>query len=461
MVRLAMDHIMTLLTTLSDQAMDGTAAATPEFLQSLIEPMPESPSEIGVLLDEVFHNIAPKSVNSISGGFMAYIGCGGLFESAVADLISNSLNRYTGTVAVAPGLSQVEANVIRWFCQILDFPEGSGGFLCSGGSLANLSAVIAARHIKLGEDFSRGTIYTSDQTHHCVAKAVRLAGFPGENLRVLPADADFRLDLATVQHAIAQDRNQGMKPFLLVGSAGTTNTGAIDPLRACARLAKQENLWFHIDGAYGGFFLLTERGKQALSGMELADSVVLDPHKTLFLPYGTGALLVRDRETLKATFSQQADYMPTRSGEDGLLDFCEISPELTKPFRGMRVWLPLKLHGAGVFRDSLDEKLDLSHWMEQQLRAISKLEILASSELSVIAFAVRDRGQSLEQRNRQSRALLQEINARQHAFLSGTLLRGVFALRVAVISFRTHKIHLETLLEDVHAALDALALSDC
>ncbi len=457
MVNSVMDHIVPLLTTLNDQPMDGTADSTPEFLESLIEPLPQSGANFDALMDQLFDDLLPKSVNTISGGFMAYIGCGGIFEAAVADLIANSLNRYTGTAAEGSALVQIEANVVRWFCDIMGLPDTAGGFLCSGGSIANLSGVITARHIKLGEDFSRGTIYISDQTHHCVAKAVRLAGIPRANLRVLPADEHFRLDPERVRAAIKEDRDRGMQPFLLVGSGGTTNTGAIDPLDECADLAREEDLWFHVDGAYGGFFRLTERGKQALKGIERADSVVLDPHKTLFLPYGTGALVVRDRETLLRTHRQSADYMPDSRAESGLMEFCELSPELTKPFRGLRVWLPMKLHGVGVFRDRLDEKLDLIRWVESRIREVAELEVLAEPELSVVAFAIRDTGQSLAQRNAQSRQLINDINARQHVFLSSTSLNGVFALRIAIVSFRTHKMHLQLLVDDLKAALGDMA----
>ncbi len=283
-----------------------------------------------------------------------------------------------------------------------------------------------------------------------------MAGIPKANLRVLPADDRYRLDLDRVRAAIDEDRKRGLQPFLLVGSGGTTNTGAIDPLDECADLAHEEDLWFHIDGAYGGFFCLTERGKKALKGIERADSIVLDPHKTLFLPYGTGALVVRDRETLLRTHRQAADYMPDSQTEGGLMEFCELSPELSKPFRGMRVWLPLKLHGAGVFRDRLDEKLDLIRWVEKEIRAIEELEILAEPQVTVIAFALRDTGQSLEQRNAQSRQLLDDVNARQHVNLSGTTLNGVFALRVALISFRTHQAHVELLVDDLKASIAAL-----
>ncbi|HSG64918.1 MAG TPA: aminotransferase class I/II-fold pyridoxal phosphate-dependent enzyme, partial [Gammaproteobacteria bacterium] len=358
-----------------------------------------------------------------------------------------------GVAAVAPVLTQLEANVVRWFCEIVGYPSQARGFLTTGGSLANLSAVITARQVRLGDDFSRGTIYLSDQAHHCVEKAARLAGLPRWNIRILPTDSTLRLDPGQVLSALRRDREQGLQPFMLVASAGTTNTGAIDPLPVLADLASAERLWLHVDAAYGGFFCLTERGRRALAGIERADSIVLDPHKTLFLPYGTGALLVRDGNDLKATHSSQADYMPPLQGDEELVDFCELSPELTRPFRGLRVWLPFKLHGADVFRAYLDEKLDLARWIAGELARIPELEILAEPELSVTAFAMRGE-EPLEARNAATRRLLSLINERQRVHLTGTFLHGRFAIRVAVVAFRVHMPHMKILLEDILLALD-------
>jgi len=456
MVAASMDRIETFISTLPEQAVDRSAEADPQYVRSLKEPIPESGGDFEQLLDTVFQDLAPLSLNPASPGFMGYVPGGGIFHAALADLISNTLNRYTGVAGVAPTLNQLEANVVRWFCQIMGYPAEARGFLTSGGSLANWSGLVTARYAKLGEDFARGTIYTSDQTHHCVAKAARLAGFPAANVRVLPADAAYRLDPALVRDAIRTDRARGLLPAILVASAGTTNSGAIDPLPELASLAQEENLWLHVDAAYGGFFRLTERGKKALVGIELADSLVLDPHKTLFLPYGTGALLVRDGSMLKAVHSSRADYMPAMQEDGELMDFCELSPELTRPFRGLRVWLPFKLHGVGVFRRYLDEKLDLARWIEAEVGKIPQLEILAPAALSILAFAVRDKGQSLAERNNATRALMKCINDKQRVNLTGTLLREVFVIRIAVLAFRLHQDRMNMLLEDLQGALAAM-----
>ena len=448
-----MDRISVFMSTLSEQALDRSAEADLQYLRSLKEPLPEAGGDFEQLLDTVFRDLAPLSLNPASPGFMGYVPGGGIFHAALADLISNTLNRYTGVAGVAPALNQLEANVVRWLCQIMGYPEQARGFLTSGGSLANWSGLVTARHAKLGEDFSRGMIYTSDQVHHCVTKAARLAGFPAANVRVLPADGNYRLDPALVRDAIRTDRARGMQPAILVASAGTTNSGAVDPLPELAVLAREENLWLHVDAAYGGFFRLTERGKQALAGIELADSLVLDPHKTLFLPYGTGALLVRDSSALKAVHSSSADYMPAMQEDEDLMDFCELSPELTRPFRGLRIWLPFKMHGVGVFRRYLDEKLDLARWIEAQIRNIPQLELVAPATLSILAFAVRDEGQSLAERNSTTRALMQRINDKQRVNLTGTLLRDVYVIRIAISAFRLHQERMDMLLEDLQEAL--------
>ncbi len=453
MVDAAMERIIQVINTLADQPVDGCANADPGWVRSLAEPLPQSGGDLASLLDFVFDEAVPRSLNPISPGFMGYIPGGGVFHAAVADLISDTLNRYVGVAAVAPVLTQLEANVVRWFCEIVGYPSQARGFLTTGGSLANLSAVITARQVRLGDDFSRGTIYLSDQAHHCVEKAARLAGLPRRNIRILPTDSTLRLDPGQVLSALRRDREQGLQPFMLVASAGTTNTGAIDPLPVLADLASAERLWLHVDAAYGGFFCLTERGRRALAGIARADSIVLDPHKTLFLPYGTGALLVRDGNDLKATHSSRADYMPPLQGDEELVDFCELSPELTRPFRGLRVWLPFKLHGADVFRAYLDEKLDLARWIAGELARIPELEILAEPELSVTAFAMRGEG-PLAARNAATRRLLSLINERQRVHLTGTTLHGRFAIRVAVVAFRVHMPHMKILLEDILLALD-------
>jgi aromatic-L-amino-acid decarboxylase len=243
----------------------------------------------------------------------------------------------------------------------------------------------------------------------------------------------------------------------LVGNAGTTNTGAVDDLEVLADLARQEGLWFHVDAAYGGFFVLTERGKRRLAGIERADSVALDPHKGLFLPYGTGCLLVRDVGTLKRAHALSADYMPEMQEDPDLPDFNLLSPELSRGWRGLRAWLPIAMHGIAPFRRNLDEKLDLALWASQELKTIPGIEILAEPQLSIVAFRLARKGADPEAANATNRELLARVNARKRVYLTGTMLDDRFALRICVLSFRTHRDRMDEGLADVRAEAAAIS----
>jgi aromatic-L-amino-acid decarboxylase len=240
------------------------------------------------------------------------------------------------------------------------------------------------------------------------------------------------MDVGALGAMIAEDRGAGRRPFLVVASAGTTNTGAIDPLGEIADLAAGEGLWLHADAAYGGFFQLTERGRERLAGIERADSITLDPHKGLFLPYGTGSLIVRDGRALRDAHFQTAAYLQDTSVEGELPNFSEYSPELSRDFRGLRVWFPLKLHGVSAFRAALDEKLDLTSVLHEGLRSIPELEVPWEPEVTVVAFRLRGRDDDANRR------LLDLINASGRVFLSSTILDGRFTLRACIVSHRTH-----------------------
>ena len=446
--------------SLSAQPADGSAGAG-TLARVLIErEPPEDGTPAGPLLDLLFEKAIPASFNNAGPGFLAYIPGGGQPYAAAADLISSAVNRYVGVFAPAPALVQLETNVIRWFARAVGYPESAGGFLTSGGSLANFSALVAARHEKLPENFLRGTLYVSDQGHHCVRKAALLAGFPGANVREVPSDAAFRMRLDALRERVAEDRASGFTPFLVVESAGTTNTGAVDDLDALADFAKDEGLWLHADAAYGGFFALTARGRAALRGLARADSIVLDPHKGLFMPYGSGCLLVRDPGALRRSHSVQAHYMPGMQDDPDSVDFCEISPELSRNFRGLSVWLPIKLCGLAAFRASLDEKLDLAREAAEGVRAIPGMTIVAEPQLSLFAFRLAPAGASAEEANRLSRELMARVNARQRVLLTGTLLGDVFAIRMCILSFRTHRDRIGMALDDLRDAAAELARDD-
>ena len=444
----AMRRIVDHITSLAQQPASNIEGAA-EYSRTLIEPMPRGGTPYETLLDQLFNDYVPRSFNAAGPGYLAYIPGGGIFHAAVADLIADAVNRYTGVFAAAPALVQLEANVIRWFCEIVGYGRGSGGILTTGGSLANFAAVVAARKTLLPENFFEGTLYCSDQVHHSFQKAANLAGFPFANIREIASDGQFRIRLDALEEAIARDKRDGFTPFMLVGSAGTTNTGAVDDLSALAQVAKHNSMWFHCDGAYGAFFVLTDRGKKTLRGIEQADSVVLDPHKTFFLPYGTGGLVVRDASTLRRAHSLHADYLPEMQRDEQLIDFCEISPELSRDFRGLRVWLPLKMFGIDVFRQQLDEKLDLTLWATEELRKIEGIEIVAEPQLSVVAFRY---GSD----NDINRKLLDRVNAKKRVMLTPTMIDGKFVIRICVVSFRTHRDRMQMAIEDIRSAVSEL-----
>jgi aromatic-L-amino-acid decarboxylase len=449
MVERATDAIVEHVSTLPSQPMHATRGAQ-KLARSLREPLPEDGVDFDPLLRHLFDHVIPRSLNTPSPGYLAYIPGGGLLQSAIADLVSDSVNRYVGVWVAAPGLAQLETNVVQWFAEIVGYDaQTAGGLLTTGGSMANLIAVVTARETVLGEDFSRAVLYVSDQAHHSVNKAARFAGFRADQVRVVPSDVRFRLDIKALEEQMHADERAGMKACAIVASAGTTNTGAVDDLEAVHALAKKAGAWFHVDAAYGGFFALTKRGRSALAGLALADSVTLDPHKSLFLPYGTGSLVVRDVETLRRAHAMTATYLPPKQDEAGFTDFCDLGPELSRELRGLRVWLPMKLHGAGAFREALDEKLDLARQACDAVRAIPGMEIVADPELSLFAF----RWNGTDEQNR---TLLREINAGQRVFLTGTVLRGQFVLRVCVLSFRTHADRMEMFVQDLRSAMRRL-----
>ena len=453
LIAAATERIIAHIESLPSQPAMNVEGAT-EFARTLVEPLPRTGQPYEELLDFLFDEAIPRSFTAAGPGYLAYVPGGGLFHSAIADLIADAVNRYVGVCAAAPALVQLEANVVRWFCEIVGFPRGSGGVLTSGGSLANFTGIVTARKALLPDDFLRGTLYCSTQVHHSFQKAANLAGFPYANIRELPVDEQFRIRIDALEEAVARDRRDGWTPFLIAGSAGTTGTGAVDDLEALARVAREQKLWFHVDGAYGALFMLTERGRAALKGIEQADSMILDPHKTLFLPFGTGAVLVRDARALHRAHSLHADYLPEMQQEDELVDFCEISPELSRDFRGLRVWLPLKLFGIEPFREQLDEKLDLIEYAVTELRRIEGMEIVAEPQLTITAFRLVREGEDLTALNRR---LLERINAKKRVMLTPTTLDdGRFVIRMAIVSHRTHRDRVEMALADIRASIAEL-----
>ena len=422
------------------------SAGRDRLATALREPLPEEGRSVGSVMALIFERIVPIALHTAGGGYLGYIPGGGLPHSGVADLIADVTNRYVGLWQAAPGLVELESAVIRWLAQELGMGPQAGGLLTTGGSMANFTAIVTARRERLPENFLGGRIYTSVETHHSVKKAAILAGFPERAVRVLPVDAERRLREDALSAAILEDRAAGLSPFLLVSTAGSTPTGAVDDLQSLGALCAAEGLWHHVDGAYGGAFCLTARGKAALAGIGAADSVALDPHKGLFLPYGTGALLVRDPEALRRAHALTASYLPPMETDPRRWDFAELGPELSRDARGLRLWLPLMLCGARAFREALDEKLDLARVAHAEIAAWPGVRCISAPALSLFAF----RMEGVDDPNVWNRSWLLRANAGRRVFLTGVEVDGLFTLRLCVLSFRTHA-------AQVGLAIEALA----
>ena len=409
-----------------------------ELVAALREPAPEHGAPFPDLLSHV-GEAAVRGFNTPGPGYLAYVPGGGLWSAAIADYLATAFNRYVGVWNAAPAFVQMEWQAIGWLADAFGYPATSSGILTSGGSMSNFSAVVAARRALLGDDVAGGVVYVSDQTHASAAKAAVLAGVLPANVRSLGSDARLRMDAAAVRDAVRADRAAGLRPFLVVASAGTTNTGAVDPIASLADVAIDEGLWLHADAAYGGFFQLTERGRAAFAGIERADSITLDPHKGMFLPYGTGCLLVREGRRLREAHDvHEAEYLQDLADDEQTPNFADLSPELSRDFRGLRVWLPLKLHGLGAFREALDEKLDLARVLFEGIRDEPGLVIPWEPELSVVAFRLEPPRDDSDG-DGPTRRLLERINASRRIFLSSTMIDGRMFLRACVVSHRTHR----------------------
>ena len=420
------------------EGLDDAPALERTGAEELAARFREEAPEFGESFEKVLGQVveaASKGIETAGPGFFGYIPGGGLYASALAALVGFGMNRFVNFWEAAPVFAQMEASVIRWMADLFEYPPEARGILTSGGSLANFSAIVTARHALLGERFLDGVMYTSDQAHHSVAKSAVLAGFPHGNLRLVPCTRDLRMDVTALHDMIDADRRRGLRPFCVVANGGTTNTGTVDPLVDLVGVAHERRMWVHVDAAYGGFFQLTERGRRALRGITGADSITLDPHKGLFLPYGTGALIVRDGARLRDAHRVRGEYMQDVAEETEIPSFGDYSPELSRDFRGLRVWLPLKLHGLHAFREALDEKLDLARWAYEELSSAPGFEVPWEPDLTVVPFRYAFRHRDVEDGNRK---LLERVNATGRVFLSSTLIGGRFTLRMCILSHRSH-----------------------
>ncbi len=384
--------------------------------------------------------VVRPGATTASGGHLAYIPGGGLYHSAIGDYLAAVSNKYAGIFFTGPGPVRMENMLVRWTADLVGYPAEAGGHIASGGSIASLAAIVAARdaHGLKAAEYPTAVVYLTAQAHHCLEKALRIAGLAEARVRHVATDERFRMRPDVLARAIAEDRALGRRPWLVIAAAGTTDTGAVDPLEAIATVAQAEGCWLHVDAAYGGFFLLTDEGRRALRGIERSDSVVLDPHKTLFLPYGSGIVLVRDAARLAAAHDYSGHYMQDALREPGEVSPADLSPELSKHFRALRMWLPLVLLGIRPFRAALEEKLLLARYFREEIAAAG-FETGPPPDLSVVTYRWVPPGATPEDADRANQAIVDGARRDGRVFLSSTMLDGRFTLRMAAVSFRTHR----------------------
>ena len=402
--------------------------------------------DIDELIKLVADNVDRPGLNPASGGHLGYIPGGGIYHSALGDYMADITNRYAGVFFASPGAVRMENTLLSWMGEMVGYDvKKMTGNLTSGGSMANLIGIITAReaHQVKAKDIEKTVVYISQQVHHSVDKAFRVVGL-GECIKhYIPLDSGFRMIPEKLDQAIAEDKKKGLIPWLIIASAGTTDVGAVDPLLEIGKISKKHQLWFHIDGAYGAFFALTEEGKKKLAGMELSDSIIMDPHKGLFLPYGSGAVLVKDGDRLRDAHYYLANYMQDTLQSNEEMSPADLSPELTKHFRGMRLWLPLKALGLKPFKAALEEKLLLTQYFYEEVQKIG-FEVGPYPDLSVATYRYVPKNGDPDQFNEK---LVHKVQQDGRIFISSTILNGKFTLRLAVLVFRTHLAHIDLTLQ--------------
>ena len=408
----------------------GAKGKPAEMLSRFAGGPPELPTDPHELVARLGQEVFPNNLHVDHPRFFAFVPGPGNFVSTMADALASGFNVFNGTWLGGSAAAALELTVIDWFRAFCGFPETAGGLFVSGGSAANLTALHAARATRLGDDIRRATIYFSDQTHYSVERALRVLGFAPSQFRKIASDDRYRLPMGALREAIAEDKSARLRPFCIVANAGTTNTGAVDPLPDLAGLAARENLWLHADGAYGAAAVICERGREKLKALDRVDSLSLDPHKWLFQPFECGCVLARDAAHLKTAFQLMPEYMRDVHRNTSETNPADYGVQLSRGFRALKVWLSMTTFGLAAFRDAVTRGFELAEFAERELRRRPNCEILSPAEMAIVAFRF-GKEDALQTK------LVERMLADGFAFLTSTTLKGVTALRLCTINPRT------------------------
>ncbi len=412
--------------------------------------LPDRPEELGAIHDEFMRFILPYAAGNVHPGFMGWVHGGGTVEGMLAEMLAGGLNANLGGRDHMP--IEVERQVLHWMRELFEFPESASGLFVTGTSMANLLSVLVARHARLGHQVRKDGVghglrgYASAAAHRCIAQAFDLSGLGTDALCVIPVDEAFRLDVAALEDAIRRDRAAGHTPFMIVGTAGTVDTGAIDDLEALAALAKREGLWFHVDGAFGALGMLSPRIACRLRGITLADSIAFDFHKWGQVPYDAGFFLVRDGAAHKETFANPAAYLrrEARGLAGGEHWPCDFGPDLSRGFRALKTWFTIKAHGRGRLAETIEKSCDLAKALEARIRAEPRLELLSRTELNIVCFRYR-----AADSDSVNAAIVGDLQENGIAAPSTTTIHGRLAIRAALVNHRTEMRDLDAMLEAV------------
>jgi glutamate/tyrosine decarboxylase-like PLP-dependent enzyme len=434
------DRLVEHLATLPSQPV-GAKGDPAALRATLSEPVPEQGMEFEAVLDQLERDVLPNTMHVNHPRFFAYVPGPSNFVSVMADALISGYNVFAGTWISGSGPAAVELAVIEWLRTACGFPQGAGGLFVSGGTMANLTALAVARHVALQHNLDGATVYFSDQAHSSLEKALRVIGLPAENVCKIACDSAYRLPVAELERAIEKDRAAGKRPFCVIANAGTTNTGAIDPLRELSRLCKDQGLWLHVDGAYGAAAVLSDRGRELLDGLELADSLSLDPHKWLFQPFEIGCVLVRDLVQLRDTFLILPEYLKDTHQYSAEFNFTDHGLQLTRGFRALKLWMSIKVFGMAAFRAAIDRGFALAELVESQLRKMPGWEVVTPAQMGIVCF--RYAGADDAAHSRMVQAFLQD----GFALITSTVLQGRTVLRTCSINPRTTEADIKDTLE--------------
>lgn len=403
----------------------------------------------GAALDRFEQDVLSSMMHPDHPRYFAFIPGPGNYVSAMADALASGFNVFNGTWLEGSAAAQVELVGLDWLIKACGMPETSGGSFVSGGSMANLTALAIARQVMLSGDMTGAVVYASDQTHSCIARGMRVLGFQPDQLRVIATNPSFQLEISDLAREIDADRARGLVPFCIVATAGTTNTGAIDPLEEIADMCEREGLWFHVDGAYGAAAILTEQGRNLLKGMERADTLALDPHKWLFQPYEMGCLLIRDSSWFGKTFRIMPEYLEDTETEIDEVNFWERGVQLTRRFRALKFWLSVQVFGWDAFVRGIEVGFRSAEYVEDYLAKLTNWRVVTPAQLGIITFRYEPADMDEPTRDRLNRALVQDIIHDGTAMVTSTSLRGRTVLRMCTINPRTS-------VEDLMMTLDRL-----